>query len=215
MRLYSHYRSSASYRVRIALNLKGIAYEIVPVDLGKREQRTAEYLAVNPQGLVPALDTGDGIITQSSSILEWLEETHPEPPLLPRDPAERARVRSMAALVGSDVHPLQNRRVLSYLKHEFKIDQEPLYAWARHWMAAGFDTLERVIGQTPGCYSYGAAPTLADVYLAPQLYNARMYGLDLAPYPNILSVERECAKLEAFAAAHPDRQPDAPGAPPA
>src|SRR5690606_38528298 len=122
----------------------------------------------------------------------------------PADPAERARVRSMAAMVGSDMHPLQNRRVLSYLKHEFKVDREPLYAWARHWMAAGFEALERAIGQTPGNFAYGAAPTLADVFLIPQLYNARMYGLDLAPFPNILSVERDCARLEAFAAAHPD-----------
>ncbi len=210
MRLYSHYRSSASYRVRIALNLKGLEFETVPLDLGKREQKAPDYLALNPQGLVPALETGAGLITQSGAILEWLEETHPAPPLLPPEPMDRAHVRAMAALVGSDVHPLQNRRVLSHLKHEYHVPQEELFTWPRHWTAQGLAALEQLIGRHGGRFAFGAAPSFADIYLVPQLYNARLYGLDLAPFPRILAVERECNVLWAFQAAHPDAQPDAP-----
>lgn len=210
MRLYSHYRSSASYRVRIALNLKGVEAEIVAVDLAKREQRAPDYLAVNPQGRVPALDTGNGVITQSSAILEWLEETHRQPPLLPADAMDRARIRAMAAVIGADTHPLQNRSVLSVLKHEYKADQEAVYGWARTWIGAGLATVETLIEPARGRFAYGATPTLADIFIVPQLYNARMYGLDLAPFPKILSVEAQCKEIWSFQAAHPDRQPDAP-----
>lgn len=212
MRLYSHYRSSASYRVRIALNLKGIAYDIVPVDLAKREQRAPNYLALNPQGLVPALDTGDGVITQSFAILEWLEETCPDPPLLPPDPMDRARVRAAAAAVGADIHPLQSRRVLSHLKHQYKAEQEAVYAWARHWIGLGLQAVETMIDPERGRFACGPTPTMADIFLVPQLYNARAYGQDLTLYPKILEVERQCAEIWSFADAHPDNQPDAPPA---
>ena len=210
MRLYSYYRSSASYRVRIALNLKGVEAEIVPIDLAKRDQLTPEYLSVNPQGLVPALDTGAGLLTQSTAILEWLEETHQNPPLLPSDPMTRARVRAMAGLVGADIHPLQSRRVLSHLKHDYKVEQEGVYAWARHWTRLGLEALETLVARDGGRFAFGETPTLADVFLVPQLYNARVYGLDLAPFPRLLDVERECGIIWSFAAAHPDGQPDAP-----
>lgn len=210
MKLYSHYRSSAAYRVRIALNLKGMDAEIEPIDLGKREHRAPDFLEVNPQGLLPALDTGHGVLTQSSAILEWLEETHPEPPLLPEDAWARAQVRAMAAIVGADIHPIQNRRVLSYLKHEFDASQEDIFQWARTWISAGFDALERLVKDAPGKFCFGDSPTLADIYLMPQIYNARQYDLKMDPFPALLGVEEACSKMKAFALAHPKDQPDAP-----
>jgi len=210
LKLYSHYRSSAAYRVRIALNLKGVTAEIIPIDLGKREHHAPKFLEVNPQGLLPALDTGHGVLTQSSAILEWLEETRKEPPLLPEDAWARAQVRAMCAIVGSDIHPVQNRRVLSYLKHEFDADQDAIFKWARTWITAGFDALERLVDQAPGKYAFGDTPTLADIYLMPQVYNARQYGVDVDKFPNIAKVEQACASIDAFAIAHPRKQPDAP-----
>ena len=213
MKLYSFFRSSASYRVRIALNLKGIAYEQAPIHLrrGGGEQFGAAYRALNPQALVPTLEDGGKILTQSLAIIEYLEEKQPQPALLPKDPADKALVRSMAMIVACEVHPIQNLRVLNYVKKEYNQTDEQVNRWAQHWIDLGLSALEEMLAAQPkrGKYCWGNAPTLADICLVPQLGNARRYGCDLSRYPNILAVEKNCAALPAFIDAAPDKQPDA------
>ncbi len=201
MKLYHYFRSSASYRVRIALNLKRLPYETVAVDLRPQvsAQRSAEFLALNPEGLVPVLVDGERVFTQSLAILEYLEETHPQPPLLPRDPAGRARVRSLALVIACEMAPLNNSGVLNYLKGPpFEADESTVNAWYAHWIARGFDALEKEVRGTSGDgrHMYGTAVTLADVCLVPQMYNARRYQCDLAAYPTLRAI---CAHLEALA----------------
>ena len=213
MKLYSFFRSSASYRVRIALNLKGIAYEQAPIHLrrGGGEQFGAAYRALNPQALVPTLEDGRKILTQSLAIIEYLEEKQPQPALLPKDPADKALVRSMAMIVACEVHPIQNLRVLNYVKKEYNQTDEQVNRWAQHWIDLGLSALEEMLAAQPkrGKYCWGNAPTLADICLVPQVGNARRYGCDLSRYTNILAVEKNCAALPAFIDAAPDKQPDA------
>ena len=209
MILHGYWRSGASYRVRIALNLKGLGYDLAAHDLRKGEQKTTDYLALNPQGMVPALQDGDMIVTQSPAILEWLEETHPQPALLPTNANDRAAVRAMAALIGCDIHPLNNLRVLKALRSNFDADQATVDAWAAQWIAPGFDALEALIARHGGAWCFGDAPTLADCYLIPQLYSARRFNMDLSPWSRLLAIEATAEAHPAFASAHPDRQPDA------
>lgn len=207
MKLYTYFRSSAAYRVRIALNLKGLAYEAVPIHLLKKEQSAPAYLAVNPQGRVPALDTGEAVLIQSPAILEYLDEVYPEPPLLPSDPVARARVRAVCAVIGCDIHPMNNIGVLRTIKRMFGQEQAAIDAWYRHWIVEGFRALEQLI--EPGPFAFGPAPTLADVYLAPQVYNAVRFNVPMEPYPKIAAVDRACAALDAFKVAAPEAQADA------
>ena len=207
--LHGYWRSGTSYRTRIALNLKGLAYEQRPVDLRTGAHRDPEYLRLNPQGLAPALVTPEGVLIQSPAILEWLEEAHPEPPLLPRDAFERAQVRAMAAVVGCDVHPLNNLRVLQSLKRDLSADEAQVSAWTARWIAAGFAALEPMIAQWGGGFAFGDTPTLADCYLVPQIYSAERFGADLEAYPQVAAAGRRAAEHPAFSAAHPSRQPDA------
>jgi maleylacetoacetate isomerase/maleylpyruvate isomerase len=207
MRLYTYFRSSAAYRVRIALNLKGLPYESIPINLVKGEQSAPGYASVNPQGRVPSLETDGAVLMQSPAILEYLDETHPEPPLLPSDPVARARVRAACALIACDIHPLNNLAVLRYLKRQLGQEQAAIDAWYVHWIVEGFDALEKMIGSGP--FAFGRRPTLADVYLVPQVANARRFKIALDAYPRIAAADAACAALEAFAAAAPERQPDA------
>jgi maleylacetoacetate isomerase len=211
MKLYGFFRSSAAFRVRIALNLKGLPYETVPIHLRRNDQARPDYRAVNPQGLVPALDDGDGILIQSLAIIEYLDETHPDPPLLPPTPAERARVRALADIVACDIHPINNLRVLRYLTHDFGREQSDIATWYNHWIDAGFQALEAMLAQDrrTGVFCHGDRPGLADIALVPQIVNAERYRLDMAPYPTIARIFESCMKLAPFQAAHPDRQPDA------
>ena len=213
MKLYTFFRSSASYRVRIALNLKGLAYEQAPVHLrrGGGEQLMPAYTAINPQALVPALEDGGKVYTQSLAIIEYLEEKYPEPPILPANPADRALVRSMAMVIACEVHPIQNLRVLNYVKKEYGQSDEQVNRWAQHWIELGLSALEQMIGAQPqrGKFCFGDAPTLADICLVPQLGNARRYGCDLAKYPAILQIEENCMAVAAFSDAAPEKQPDA------
>lgn len=207
--LYSAWRATAPYRVRIGLALKGLAYDYVPVDLIKGEQREPAYRAVNPQGLTPALDLGDGhVLTQSLAILEWLEETRPEPPLLPKDPLDRATVRAMALIIACDIHPLNNTRVGRAL-NKLGVSAEDNRAWIHRWIGDGFDTLEPMVARHGRGFAFGDAPTLADCCLIPQVYSANRYELDLAPWPAIRAVAAAAAGHPAFQAAHPNNQPDA------
>ena len=207
MKLYTYFRSSAAYRVRIALNLKGVRYESVPVNLLKGEHTDESYAAVNPQRRVPALDVGDSVLLQSPAILEYLDETYPEPPLLPMGALARARVRAVCALIACDIHPLNNSGTMAYLKQRFGQDQAAVDAWYAHWVRQGFDAIERMIAPAP--FAFGTRPTLADVYLVPQIYNARRFKVPLEPYPGIAAVDEACGRLEAFQAAAPARQADA------
>ena len=209
MILHGYWRSGTSYRTRIALNLKGLAYEQAGVDLRAGRQAEAAFLALNPQGLVPALQTDGAILTQSPAILEWLEETHPEPALLPSDPVQRAEVRAMTALVACDIHPLNNLRVLKALKQDFGADQAALDVWAGRWITDGFRALEALIERHGAGWCFGEHPTLADCCLIPQVYSARRFNCDLEAFPRILAIDRRAAEHPAFMAAHPDRQPDA------
>lgn len=213
LKLYTYWRSSAAFRVRIALNLKGLAYQSVPKHLlrGGGEQRARDYLALNPQGLVPALDHDGTLVTQSCAICEYLEEIHPEPRLLPGNAAARAQIRAMALAVACDIHPLNNLRVLQYLRGELGQADEAVNRWARHWIAGGFQALEQWIARysTDGRHCHGSRVTLADVFLLPQVYNARRVQLDLAPYPRLAAVAAHLEALPAFAAARPEAQPDA------
>jgi maleylacetoacetate isomerase len=210
MRLHGYFRSSAAFRVRIALNLKGLACESVPVHLRRGDQRRPEFLGVNPQGLVPALETDGQTLIQSLPIIEYLDETHPEPPLLPSDAAGRARVRALAAMVACDIHPLNNLRVLRYLHRTLGHDEAALAAWYNHWIAEGFGAIESLLAadSRTGRFCHGDTPGLADVVLVPQVVNAERYRLDLAPYPTIARIFEACMMLDAFAAARPERQPD-------
>ena len=213
MKLYTFFRSSASYRVRIALNLKGLQYEQAPIHLrrGGGEQLSAAYKAINPQALLPALEDGGKILTQSLAIIEYLEERYPQPPLLPRDPADKALVRSMALIIACEIHPIQNLRVLQYVKREYNQSDQQVNCWAQHWINLGLAALEQMIVAQPrrGKFCCGDTPTLADICLVPQLGNARRYGCDLSPCPAIMEIEKNCVALPAFADAAPEKQPDA------
>jgi maleylacetoacetate isomerase len=208
--LHDYYRSSAAYRVRIALNLKGVAYESRPVNLAEGAQKSAEYRAINPQGFVPMLEIDGLKLTQSLSIIMYLASRYPEPPLLPADAGEAAHVRGMALAIACDIHPLNNLRVLKYLKGELGQEQDAVDAWYRHWIAEGLGPLEAVAAPRAGAFLFGDAPTIADICLVPQLYNARRFNVPLDPYPTLLRADASANALEAFAAAHPDRQKDKP-----
>jgi maleylacetoacetate isomerase len=210
MKLYGYFRSSAAFRVRIALNLKGLAYDQVSLHLRRGDQRAPDYLAKNPQGLVPALEDDGELLTQSLAIIEYLDETHPKPPLLPGHPADRARVRAIAQAVACDIHPIDNLRVLKYLSKPLGHDEKMIETWFNHWIRLGFDAIERMLsdGQA-GNFAHGDAPGLADICLVPQVVNAQRYDLDLAPYPTIRRVFETCMTLDAFERAHPSKQPDA------
>jgi maleylacetoacetate isomerase len=208
--LHSMWRATAPYRVRIGLNLKGLSYDYVAHDLVGGEARRPPYIDLNRQGLVPALETDDGVMTQSLAILEWLEETHPQPPLLPTTPRDRASVRAMAEIIACDIHPLNNLRVLQKLAGlGFSFGSPEQTAWIHGWIGAGFDALEPMIAQHGAGFCFGDTPGFVDCCLIPQVYSAERYGLDLAPYPAIRAVAERAAGHSAFAAAHPDRQPDA------
>lgn len=208
MILHGYFRSGTSYRTRIALNLKGLVYDQVGIDLRQGAQKSDAFLALSPQGLVPALETDDRVLIQSPAILEWLEEAHPTPPLLPTGAFERAGVRAMAALIGCDIHPLNNLRVLGAVRG-LGADQAGVDAWAGRWIDAGFAALEVLVGRDGQGWCWGERPTLADCYLIPQMYSARRFNVDLTGYPRLLAVEARASEHPAFVAAHPDRQPDA------
>ena len=209
MILHGYWRSGAAYRVRIALALKGLAYENRAHDLRTGAQRDAGYRALNPQGLVPALEADGAVVTQSGAIIEWLDETCPEPPLLPRDPVGRATVRAMAAAIACDIHPLQNLRVLQYLKRELGASDPARDAWLARWMGDGFAALETLAERHGGRFCYGDDPTLADCFLAPQLYSARRFGINLAPYAKLVAADAALRAIPEVAAAAPEAQPDA------
>jgi maleylpyruvate isomerase len=209
MKLHGYFRSSASYRVRIALNLKGLSADHLPHHLRKGKQRDPAYLAINPQGLVPTLQDDRGVILiQSLAIIEWLDETHPEPPLLPTDPLRRAKVRAFAMVLACDTHPVQNLKVLARLR-ELGLPDEQVTGWAAWAYREGLTACETLIANEPGPFCFGAVPTMADLCLVPQLANARRFGLDLALFPRLLKAETAAKDLKAFADAAPDRQPDA------
>jgi len=214
LQLYSYWRSSAAYRVRIGLNLKGLPYDIVPVHLVRDggQQHSDAYRVLNPQELVPTLGHGQRRLTQSLAILEYLDEVWPTPPLLPATARERQRVRALALLVACEVHPLNNLRVLQYFEHEWNVPQPERDQWVKHWIEDGFRAAEALLAEHPstGDFCEGEMPTLADCCLVPQVYNARRFGVDLAPYPTIRRIEAACLALPAFDAARPENQPDAP-----
>lgn len=204
MILYDYFRSSAAYRVRIALNLKGVDYERREIHLVKGEQRSPEHVARNPQGFVPALDIGNGrILTQSLAIIEWLDSAYPEPRLIPTDPLARADAMARALLIAADIHPINNLRVLKRLESQFGADEAGKADWYRHWIAEGFAALEALAGDSP--FLGGDAPDVSDVLLVPQMYNARRFELPLEAYPRLVAADAAASALEAFAAAHPDR----------
>lgn len=213
MKLYGYFRSSAAYRVRIGLNLKCVDYESVPVDLRApaNAQHSPEFLALNPQGLVPVLVDGDRTLTQSLAILEYLEELRPQPPLLPEAAADRAQVRSLALAVACDIHPLNNTRVLGYLRASLAADEAAVNAWYAHWIALGLRALEAQVARlgSDGRHMYGGSVTLADVCLVPQMYNARRFHCDVTPYPTLRTICAHLETLPAFARAAPDAQPEA------
>ncbi len=211
MKLYSFFRSGTSHRLRIALNLKGIATDYVAVDLRVDEQQNEAFKAINPQGMVPALDTGEQVMIQSPAIIEWLEEKHPEPALLPSDADARAHVRALAAIVGCDIHPINNRRILQTLRKQFGADEAAINAWCGTWISEGFDAYEALIATDPtrGRFSFGDTPTLADVYLIPQVESARRFNVDMNRWPLISAIDQACGALDAFKQAAPGVQPDA------
>ncbi len=210
MLLYTYFRSSAAFRVRIALNLKGLPYEHAAVSLPAGAHRKDDYGAINPQRLVPALVDDDHLLTQSIAIMEYVEEKHPQPPLLPRGLLERARVRSLSLLVACEIHPLNNLRVLQHIKRSLGQDEEGINRWYRHWIADGLAKFEANLGQPgTGQFCQGDTPTMADCCLVPQIFNAKRYDCDLAPYPTSLRVFDACMRLDAFDNAQPMKQPDA------
>ncbi len=211
MQLYNFFRSGTSHRLRIALNLKGLAYDYVPVDLRTEQHLGAEFKVLNPQGLVPALIVDGRVLIQSPAIIEWLEERYPAPALLPADPDDRARVRALAAIVGCDIHPINNRRILEALRKDFGADEAAINAWCTTWITAGFDAIEALLAadRRRGNFCFGDAPTLADVYLVPQVESARRFKVDVARWPQISAVDAACATLDAFRLAAPTLQPDA------
>ena len=198
MTLYGYFRSSTSYRTRIAMNLKGLDYDYIAVNLAQDEQLKNEFLTLNPQGLVPVLQADDLLLFQSPAILEWLEEVYPKNPLLPKDAAGRMQVRALSAMIGCDIHPLNNRRVLQYLRNELSVDEAEVIKWCNRWISEGFAALEKRL--------------VADCYLIPQVSSARRFEVDLNPYPNIVQIDAHCRTLKAFADADPMQQPDAPNA---
>lgn len=213
IQLYSYFRSSASYRVRIALNLKGLSWETVPVHLLRDggQQHAAAFTALNPNALVPVLQAGEITLVQSLAIIEYLEERHPAPPLLPAEPVARARVRALAQTVASEIHPLNNLRVLQYLEQRLGVDAQDRKAWYRHWIETGFGALEQMLATSPesGRFCHGETPGLADCCLVPQVFNAERFGISLEPYPVIQRITENCRALEPFRRAAPETQPDA------
>ena len=211
MKLYGYFRSGTSHRLRIALRLKGLNPDYVPVDLRAEQHLGAGFKEINPQGLVPALEHDGQVLIQSPAIIEWLEERYPAPALLPQHPDDRARVRALAAIVGCDIHPVNNRRILQYLRHQFECDEVAINAWCQTWISDGFDALEQLLNAdtTRRDFCFGSSPTLADVYLVPQVESARRFKVDLARWPTISAVDTACAQLEAFRLAAPALQPDA------
>lgn len=212
MKLYSYFRSSASYRVRIALNLKGIDYDIAPVHLVKGEQNSDDYATKNPSQLIPALELDDGtLISQSMAILEYLDEVYPTPPLLPSTPADKAIVRSMCHIIASDTHPLNNLRVLKYLTGELGIGDDQKQRWYAHWIQTNFSALEKMLARYSGRHAFGDDITMADVLLVPQVYNAERFNIDLSAYPLICAIAERCRGLDAFISASPQHQVDFEG----
>jgi maleylacetoacetate isomerase len=213
LKLYSYWRSSAAYRVRIALNLKKLPYEVVPVDLRAGAQHSPEHHELNPQELIPVLRDGHRVLRQSMAIIEYLDETWPEPPLLPPTPRERARVRALAQSIACDIHPLANLRVLEFFQNEWNVPIPEREEWVRHWIRLGLTSFESMLAETAstGAVWEGDTPGLADCMLVPQVYNAQRFGVELAPFPTIRRVVTECLALDAFDAARPEKQPDAPG----
>jgi len=212
MKLYTMARSSAAFRARIALNLKGLSYESIPKALVKNEHRTPEYLALNPQGFIPALEMDDGtVLSQSLAIAEYLDELHPEPRFLPTDPLARAQVRSMALAIACDIHPLNNLRVLNYLRNELAQDEDAVTAWYRHWIEQGFRALETLAREHSHArrYLFADSVSLADICLVPQMFNARRFHVDVSSFPTLVAISAHLESLPAFAAARPDAQPDA------
>ena len=213
MKLYDYFRSSAAYRVRIGLHLKGLAYDAIPVHLLRDggEQLKPEYRAINPSALVPALQDGDVTLTQSLAILEYLDEVHPLMPLMPRDALGRARVRELALIIGCDIHPINNLRVLRYLVKDAGLTEEAKNAWYVHWVQEGFAALEAQLADSAalGRFCHGNSPTIADCLLVPQVFNAVRFNIDMTPYPVIVRIDAALRELPAFAAAHPSAQPDA------
>ena len=210
MKLYNYFRSSASFRVRIALNLKGLAYDYVPVHLAKGEQKQPEFAALTAEGLVPLLELVDGQrLSQSMAIIEYLDETHPQPALLPADAAGRARVRALSQIVACEIHPLNNLRVLKYLVNDLKASDDAKNAWYKHWVRLGLQSYEARLAERPGTYSHGDAPTLADCCLVPQIFNAQRFDCDLSGLPRTMAVFDACMQLNAFQKAQPSACPDA------
>ena len=214
MTLYGYFRSSTSYRTRIAMNLKGLDYDYVTVNLAQDEQLESEFKALNPQGLVPVLQADDLLLYQSPAILEWLEEVYPENPLLPKDAAGRMQVRALSAMIGCDIHPLNNRRILQYLRNELSVGEEEVMMWCNRWMSEGFAALEKRLAQEEnrGKFCYGDSSTFADCYLIPQVSSARRFKVDLSLYPNIVAIDEHCRSLKAFDDADPSMHPEAPNA---
>ena len=212
MKLYGYFRSGTSHRTRIAMNLKQLDYESISINLAQDEQLQSTFKAINPQGLVPVVETKDLVMFQSLAILEWLEEAYPQPPLLPNDRAGRVRVRALSAMIGCDIHPINNRRILQYLRNELNVDESQVMAWCQRWISDGFVALESLLAEDKhrGNFCYGNQPTLADCYLRPQVYSARRFKVDLSPYPNIVAIDKHCHTLQAFIEAAPENQPDAP-----
>ena len=207
--LHGYWRSTASYRVRIGLALKGLDFQHAPHDLRVGAHHEPAFKALAPQGLVPVLETEDGVISQSLAILEWLEESFPVPALLPKSPGDRAIVRAMADAIACDIHPLNNLRVLNALRGDFSASPDQLSAWITRWITDGFAGLESLIGRHGGAFAFGDEPGIADCCLVPQVYSARRFGIELRSFPRILAVDERAQAIPAFAAAHPDRQPDA------
>ena len=213
LKLYNFHASSTSYRVRIVLNLKGLAYEYIPVRLDKGEHLEAAFGAVNPMRGVPTLEVDGACISQSSAIIEYLDEVYPEPPLLPKDAIGRAQVRALAAIIGSDMHPVNNLRIRNFVRDEYKQDADALTAWIYHWNKAGFDAIEAMLRSDKNRrgFCHGSRPTIADAYLVSQVFSALRFKTDMSPYPEIQAVVAHCNTLKPFADAHPSKQPDAGG----
>lgn len=211
MKLYSYHRSSCSYRLRIALNLKAVEYQYIAVNLLKQEQQASAYKALNPLGLVPAVEIAEGeILGQSVALLEWLEETRPQPPLLPAEPLQRARVRAMVNTIACDIQPLCNMGVTSYLKEQHTASQDSIQQWYAFWMHRGFEAIESTIANNRTAFCFSRLPGMADVFLVPQVYNARRMGVDMTAFPTIARITDHCNDLPAFIAAAPENQPDSP-----
>lgn len=211
MKLYGYFRSGTSHRVRIVLNLKGLDYESISVNLAQDQQLEPEFKALNPQGLVPVLQTNDLQLFQSPAILEWLEESYPDTPLLPKDSAGRMRVRALSAMIGCDIHPINNRRILQYLRNELSVEEEQVKLWCQRWINDGFMALEKLLAEDKerGDFCYGNNPTLVECYLIPQVYSARRFGVDMSAYPIIEAIDKHCHTLQAFIDAEPSNQEDA------